>query len=69
MKQQIVQLAVLLTLVIIAASPGFSQASVILENHLDSAARCRESLGHGYEDVVSRNQECLGARVKARLDE
>jgi len=55
MKQQIVQLAVLLTVVIIAASPGFSQASVILENHLDSVARCRESLGHGYANLVSCN--------------
>ena len=66
MKRKIVQLAVLLTVVIIAASPGFSQASVILENHL------KQDLGLSQDQVNSiRNgqpfAEALDSRSPAEI--
>jgi len=61
MKRKIVQLAVLLTVVIIAARPGFSQASVILENHL------KQDLGLSQDQIASiRNGQPFAVALDSR---
>ena len=61
MERRIVQLAVLVTVVTIAACPGFSQASAILQNHL------KQDLGLSQDQLSSiRNGQPFAVALESR---
>jgi hypothetical protein len=61
MERRIVQLAVLVTVVTIAACPGFSQASAILQSHL------KQDLGLSQDQIASiRNGQPFAVALDSR---